>query len=58
MKTSWARPKWEYLTLEEQCGKGAGEPGGSEGTILSQQETYIYESEKNASGTHDGEFNC
>jgi len=28
MKTSWARPKWEYLTLEEQCGKGAGEPGG------------------------------
>ena len=31
MKTSWARPKREYLTLEERCGKGAGEPGGWEG---------------------------
>jgi len=26
--TSWARPKQEYLTLEKQCGQGAGEPGG------------------------------
>jgi len=28
MKTSWARQKWEYFTLEKQCGQGAGEPGG------------------------------
>jgi hypothetical protein len=28
MKTYWARPKQEYSTLEEQCGQGAGEPGG------------------------------
>jgi len=28
VEISWTRPEWEYLTLEKQCGQGAGEPGG------------------------------
>jgi len=30
IKTSWTRPKQEYLTIEKQCGQEAGEPGGWE----------------------------